>query len=181
MGRENMQAPHRPSPFSAKYTVGPGPTPVHISVFRNLSGQLRLEFAGEPRPPYMKIMICDKSTKRNIELDPETHTFWKLGDDVIEPPWLSTPTKRMVMTGETKIILGTQCKLYVSNRTDDAQLSEVWFADELGIAVNESQMLDGVKQITLQMTNLQIGEPDPKLFVIPQGYHENTEPRDWEE
>lgn len=178
---EKVQAHRRHHPFSAEYVAGPGPTRINIGVFRNSNGQIRVEFIGNPKPPYMKVVISDKLNKRAVELDPEAHVFWNLGDGIGEPPWLSMPAHWMVMTGDTKIILGMRCKLYVLDGTDKLSSTKTWVADDLGVTVRELQILDEIEQVTLEMTSLNVGEPDHKLFVVPQGYHEIKEPREWEE
>ena len=148
--------------LTAVYAPGPGPNPAHANVARSTNGQLRIEFFGDQMPPYMEVMICDEKTHRAVELDPDAHAFWRLEDEIGPPPWLSMPSSRMEDTSETKFLSGVRCRLYRA-----AGSGEIWVAEDLGITMRQSEVFEGIDQITLQVSSLTVGEPDPKLFLIP--------------
>ena len=70
---------------------------------------------------------------------------------------------------ETKLILERRCTLHVLSDGAGEKLSDAWVADDLGITMSESQVLNGAEEVTLRVIALSIGEPDEKLFAIPQG------------
>jgi hypothetical protein len=49
-------------------------------------------------------------------------------------------------------------------------VTEVWTADEIGLPVLMTQTAPGA-ETTQKFENIQLGEPDPQLFVIPAGYN----------
>lgn len=49
-------------------------------------------------------------------------------------------------------------------------MTEVWTADEIGLPVLMTQTAPGA-ETTQKFENIQLGEPDPQLFVIPAGYN----------
>jgi hypothetical protein len=62
---------------------------------------------------------------------------------------------------------------------NDQQLQitiDTWIAPELKLVVNQSERNPLAGERSLQLTNIVRGEPDPTLFVIPEGYTVSDRP-----
>ncbi len=137
------------------------------AVYRDSFGRSRREFIQvTPEAGMVEIIIDDPVEKRSYILDEESKTAFPLplGDSVDE---------ELQFTGEDighSIIEGFECRGYRVNLSDGS-IMEYWVADDL-LEILYATYKNGETESTVRHFDIQRGEPQANVFVVPSDYTE---------
>lgn len=128
-------------------------------------------------PPIQSIHIYDPVTGRDTRLDPYTMMAQQVVFTTKPTPMAgTTPTASMFSTGNTlnSEDLGTRTyedMLLKGTRVSRSQgaIDDYWYSEDLSIYVIHTHENAKWKQ-TVTVTRIERAEPDPSLFVVPEGY-----------
>ena len=143
------------------------------------------------------ILIHDLTRKRSIELIPKFHQYTIDPTPDLKAPALlpdnpenyagrlsDLPQKYTDDAGGVTTQIGRQKMqgLDVFGRTyaaPDGRLQEDWYCPKLDINLDEKMRANGNgPDFEITITQIQVGEPDPKLFEIPAGYTQQERNRE---
>jgi len=155
-------------------------------VCRSKDGRERREFVFSGQDG--EILLFDPNTSEIVTLQLAAKSASRLrlctdgGPAAVILPWrckVAGPSGELLPTESpgTKYlgqreIEGITCRGF-SKQDNSGMITEYWYSDELGGAVLVTSV-GNQEEGTWKLTNIQLGEPDSQLFVVPADYHESV-------
>ncbi len=159
-------------PFQANYVIRTGGTQTTGRIYRDSHARVRRDtriYVGAVATTVVLTLISDPVARVTIILNPST----KVAKKAPRPSWGAPPamvTEPSIPSGwdiqdlGEKTVAGVVCHGY--GATVGGQLVEWWSSPYLGMTVRSGP----AGKPSSELTDIQLGEPDPGLFVVPPDY-----------